>query len=139
MKIRITDPTHSVLVQEELFRLGYSWVSGKGLLNRDIKYIYAYNDYSFGYSKDDQFFQESPLDEYVLTSSGFWPGKTPTIVEQKEKPPLGLRPAEFPVRKRITEILEAMLRYNKAGLQIPNEWVDEFYNRLEEVNTNAIK
>lgn len=38
---------------------------------------------------------------------------------------VGLRPREFFLRERQIEILEAMVRYAKAGLAIPSEWLEE--------------
>jgi hypothetical protein len=43
-----------------------------------------------------------------------------------DKPPIGLRPRHIAEAARLTEILEAMDRYEKAGYEIPTEWFLEY-------------
>lgn len=47
------------------------------------------------------------------------------MAENRDKPPIGLRPRWIVQALRIREILEAMDRYNSAGKPIPEEWSDE--------------
>lgn len=42
-----------------------------------------------------------------------------------KKPPLGLRPYWFPIKKRIQEILSAMTRYTEESVPIPELWILE--------------
>jgi hypothetical protein len=44
----------------------------------------------------------------------------------KNLSPIPCRPREVVDRMRVTELLEAMLRYNNASKKIPNEWLQEF-------------
>ena len=51
---------------------------------------------------------------------------------KQERPPLGLRPAEFSDKiglGRMEEIKDALKRCTKANKSIPQKWVDE-YNKL---------
>lgn len=55
------------------------------------------------------------------------------------KPPMGLRP-EFVFKSeqealRVKEIREAMARYLDAGLDIPNDWLQELSRRTAKVGT----
>lgn len=52
-----------------------------------------------------------------------------------EKPPFGLKPRFICEIERITEILEAMLRYAKFAYPIPEEWIQE----LADVNKSYSK
>lgn len=52
-------------------------------------------------------------------------------MESSEKPPLGLRPRWIVDALRIREILEAMDRYNSAGVPIPTDWSDELNELFE--------
>lgn len=52
-----------------------------------------------------------------------------------EKPPLGLKPRYICENERITEILEAMLRYAKSASPIPEVWIQE----LADVNKSYSK
>lgn len=45
--------------------------------------------------------------------------------ENRDKPPIGLRPRWIVQALRIREILEAMGRYNSVGKPIPEEWSEE--------------
>ncbi len=47
-------------------------------------------------------------------------------------PPLGLMPREIHIQKRAADILEAMLRYVREGLEIPQDWRDELENHLDD-------
>jgi hypothetical protein len=46
-------------------------------------------------------------------------------VSESPRDTLGLVPSFVRHKLRITEILEAMGRYNQADLAIPEDWVDE--------------
>lgn len=41
------------------------------------------------------------------------------------KPPLGLMPRNWHIKQRITSIEEATRRYEKAGVEVPNDWCVE--------------
>jgi hypothetical protein len=45
---------------------------------------------------------------------------------ETKRPPIGLIPKDIHDCYRATDILNAMLRYNKDGYKIPQEWIDEF-------------
>lgn len=54
------------------------------------------------------------------------PAAPPAQLEQKlPRPPLGLRPLEFAVIERRTELLEAIHRYRQAGYTVPEHWEHE--------------
>lgn len=53
--------------------------------------------------------------------------------ENSKKPPLGLVPRKIWDEKRAEEIKAAIDRYTKAGIDIPNAWVDEYFE-IEERN-----
>ena len=46
-------------------------------------------------------------------------------IGKTKKPPLGLVPRYIRDGERVTEILEAIGRYNDAGQPVPQEWLDE--------------
>lgn len=48
-----------------------------------------------------------------------------------DKPPVGLRPRWLVEEQRIEEITAAMLRYLKAGVPVPNDWILELAEKLE--------
>jgi len=52
----------------------------------------------------------------------------------KQPPPVGLRPRQIVDELRRTEIAEAILRYSKAYMPIPQLWIDE----LVEINNRLI-
>jgi hypothetical protein len=43
-----------------------------------------------------------------------------------ERPPLGIMPRDIWERKRMNDLLEAMLRYVEHGLPFPDKWLEEF-------------
>lgn len=43
----------------------------------------------------------------------------------KQKPPLGIKPRMFVLENRLREIDGAMIRYIKASMSIPEEWLEE--------------
>ena len=43
-----------------------------------------------------------------------------------EKPPLGIMPRKMHDSIRAKNLLDAMLRYSKANMCIPIEWLEEF-------------
>lgn len=47
---------------------------------------------------------------------------------KEEKPPLGLMPRRILYLQRQKEIILAMNRYNEAGKNIPEEWIDELHD-----------
>lgn len=51
--------------------------------------------------------------------------------QQFERPPLGLTPRHIADEARITDILEAMLRYVKAGEVVDREWLAELIEKLK--------
>lgn len=51
--------------------------------------------------------------------------------QQFERPPLGLTPRHIADEARITDILEAMLRYVKAGEAVDREWLAELIEKLK--------
>lgn len=49
---------------------------------------------------------------------------------KRAKPPIGLMPEKIWKDSRKVEIQEAIARYEKAGLPVPKEWIDEL-NKLD--------
>lgn len=47
------------------------------------------------------------------------------------KPPLGLTPRHIAETGRVTDILEAMLRYVKAGKAVDREWLAELIEKIK--------
>lgn len=50
------------------------------------------------------------------------------------KPPLGLVPRFIRDESRVSEILEAIGRYNEAGKPVPVEWLDELNEKIRKEN-----
>lgn len=50
-------------------------------------------------------------------------------MNDNEKPPIGLMPSEMWEKQitqdRVTEILHAIDRYYRAGVEVPSAWIDE--------------
>ncbi len=57
-------------------------------------------------------------------------------MDEEERPPVGLRPRDIWRRtvskERGQEVLEAIMRYARAGKPIPPEWLEEVIERWEE-------
>ena len=56
-------------------------------------------------------------------------------MKKANKPPLGLRPYEVVLEERKVEIDEAISRYEKNGMEVPSEWLEELWTivgQLEE-------
>lgn len=51
--------------------------------------------------------------------------------QQFERPPLGLTPRHIADEARVTDILEAMLGYVKAGKAVDREWLAELIEKLK--------
>jgi len=68
----------------------------------------------------------------LLSLGTFRETKKDSVTEKKYmgKPPLGLKPRSIHEKERITEILEAMKRYNDVGKSIPLEWANELCDLL---------
>jgi|TARA_R110000765_G_scaffold70309_1_gene136434 hypothetical protein len=47
------------------------------------------------------------------------------------KPPVGLRPKYISDAERLEEVKAAIVRYFKAELEIPVEWVEEYNNLIK--------
>lgn len=54
-----------------------------------------------------------------------------SLVPPTMPPPVGLRPAFLAREARMQEIAEAIDRYDEAGLDIPDEWMDEYQDLLD--------
>ena len=50
------------------------------------------------------------------------------------KPPLGLVPRFIRDEERVSEILEAIARYNEVGKPVPQEWLDELNEKIRKEN-----
>ena len=48
-----------------------------------------------------------------------------------KKPPLGLRPKFVVAAERLKEISEAVKRYVDAGVDVPDEWLEEWEELAE--------
>ena len=55
----------------------------------------------------------------------------PETQQVEGKPPLGLTPRHIADAGRVTDILEAMLRYVKAGEAVDREWLAELIEKLK--------
>jgi hypothetical protein len=144
MKFRIYGSLHSQLVQDTLFAAGYKWLGRTAKHDYlDAQFLYAedcgdgkdsgrkYISYSYLSGTDDVFFEETAYQEMQLVAGEFVP-VIPEL-EVDPRPPLGLRPRYIAdidrtdlEKQRLVEILEAMLRYAKAGKAIPDAWDDEY-------------
>lgn len=56
------------------------------------------------------------------------------VDQNNERPPIGLTPKFIHDQERMHEIFAAINRYNEAGVEIPNEWWQEF-NLICQSNT----
>lgn len=52
------------------------------------------------------------------------------LIEFSKAPPLGLKPAKLVAEDRIVEIAEAIIRYAKAGKEIPTAWTNELIEQM---------
>jgi hypothetical protein len=52
-----------------------------------------------------------------------------------EKPPLGIMPRKFWEEKRAWDIMEAINRYLQANTPIPSEWIEEYNELIEKINS----
>ena len=52
------------------------------------------------------------------------------------KPPLGLVPRFIRDEARVSEILEAIARYNEVGKPVPVEWLDELNEKIRKEGLN---
>ena len=55
-----------------------------------------------------------------------------TVIRKMVKSPLGLMPRQLHIESRMNDIREAIVRYQDAGMEIPQEWIEEWneYARL---------
>lgn len=65
------------------------------------------------------------LDALVLQPAPSAPASADPPAQHLQRPPLGLRPLEFAVRDRRTELLAAIERYSQAGTEVPEAWKRE--------------
>jgi hypothetical protein len=65
------------------------------------------------------------LDALVLQPASPAPAPPDLPAQPLQRPPLGLRPLEFAVRDRRTELLAAIERYSQAGTEVPEAWKRE--------------
>jgi hypothetical protein len=48
-----------------------------------------------------------------------------TKINYSYKPPMGIKPKYIVDKIRRDDILQAMIRYNNDGIQIPKDWINE--------------
>ena len=61
----------------------------------------------------------------ILDELNIEDNKVPSDFKTLEKPPIGLKPRIFILEQRISEINEAILRYQEVEKTIPDEWLKE--------------
>jgi hypothetical protein len=151
MKIKIKDEQHSKQVQEALFNMGYEWGDGgRTIKHTDAKALYTYEYGGLFYNSRDEdsteHFDENEKPEYKLSFGTFVPAvyipdpDFPQIVIVDDPhggqpgPLLGLTPRIIRDKERLVEILEAMLRFAKGDMIIPDEWDNEYDELRERLN-----
>ena len=65
MKFRVHSPEHSKAIQEQLFKLGFSWLQGQELMYLDGDQLFA-NSNDLGYASDSEFYNNSTHKETTL-------------------------------------------------------------------------
>lgn len=50
-----------------------------------------------------------------------------------KKPPLGIKPRRFVSSNRLADLCEAVLRYKKANMSVPVEWLEEMGDLCREL------
>jgi hypothetical protein len=60
--------------------------------------------------------------------------KTKIMTETKiKKPPIGIVPKNIWKSIRFNNLKEAMIRYLDAGLELPNEWTEEYNQFIKKI------
>lgn len=128
MKFKISDAEYSKQVQAALFNLGYVWLSTSysefDHTNKDYLFAHADGAITWSYSSSD-FNREKFIECYIDAMGGIIPTEHVTTPGVK-----GLESRSTINQHRITDILNAMMRYHTANKSIPQPWIDE----LEELN-----
>lgn len=148
MKFKVNSPEHSKEIQEKLFEMGYEWCNGKKPLFTDSPALYAgyfednsiTHSYEVGEDFDDvgdyncteHFLIEDAQGKRFVTKD-YW-----TQPVTKTKPPLGIVPRNIFLHQRNIEILKAAQRCLEANCLIPNEWLYELQNNLEEIKNAKV-
>lgn len=147
MKIRIKNEAHCKQVQDALFTMGCRWYCcGQTHMNEDIAgYLYIDTDGIITWSSysDEDFFEDQSEPEYKLMFGRLMPmvyipdTECPQIIVEDTHgtvPVLGLTPRVIRSKERLIEILEAMLRFAKTDMIIPDEWDNEYDELREYLN-----
>jgi hypothetical protein len=131
MKFRVMDEKHSLAIQKELGDLGYTWCFPGNPTYSNMPYLFASEEGDITYCgpSDDAYFNRHCFTEFVLINGRFNPILASCPIELDSSKVLGLRSKIVVDSLRVQEILEAMLRYNKAGEPIPKDWLDELMQR----------
>ena len=118
-KMRVKEGQTAEQIQDYMFGLGRAWVypkSGSYQYTDKLYFFSSWVDNDIMYAHELSFFEEHEYPEIDL----------PTLPKvQVERSPIGLRPKYIIDELRTQEILEAMLRYSKAGKTIPLTWMEE--------------
>lgn len=68
----------------------------------------------------------SPVFEMGISAS--------SVSSEEQRPPLGLKPKRIVEKERFFEILGAVERYVRAGMEIPEEWISEMLQLVRKHN-----
>ena len=94
---------------------------------KGVVYCAATNNNDCAFKNSENICMARSGDKYVFS---YMPSTEAT------KPPLGVMPREMWYRQRQKDLADAMVRYLKAGMKAPLEWIEEYNeisDRLEEV------
>lgn len=87
MKFRVNSETESRIIQEELFKLGYSWIDGKNIQHTDTCYLYTepFGCIKFGTSENHFNKHENPQYAFEAVTTYNLVKLTPDLVEYNGK------------------------------------------------------
>lgn len=89
MKFRCSSPAHSKLIQEWLFKQGYTWGGEQGQVAKytDRKYLFAYNNSTRMLTHDDcdSVFNSKPFVEQVVTTKTVSVLQIVSVAPKREK------------------------------------------------------
>ena len=60
-------------------------------------------------------------------------------LEQIVKPPIGLKPKWLSDKERLNEVRSAIVRYYRAELKIPIEWVKEYNELIDNIIRQVVE
>ncbi|MGS4345069.1 hypothetical protein ACKUSY_05555 [Myroides odoratus] len=54
----------------------------------------------------------------------------------EQAPPYGIRTQNELYNERLTEIVDAIVRYRKSEMAVPTEWIQEYNTIIERIKNN---